>query len=136
MNQLKPIKGSWESNYYIEKKTFSNFKTSFSYKDRINESTNIRIKYPDSVPVICEKGIGKNNPDINKKKYLVPMDITIGNFLVEIKKRMKLQPYEALFLMINGSIPPTSSNFRDLYYKYKDVDGYLYITYTKENVFG
>ena len=93
-------------------------------------------KYPDVIPVICEKGIGKDNPDINKNKYLVQTDYTIGYFLVAIRKRIKLKDYEALFLMVNNYIPPSTMKFKELYHKHKDTDGYLYITYTKENVFG
>jgi GABA(A) receptor-associated protein len=133
LNQNIPIIGSWDTN---EKKSFSKFRNSFSIEDRINESIIMMKKYPDRIPIICEKGLGKDNPDIDKNKYLVPMDLTVGNFLVVIRKRIKLQPYNALFLMINGSIPPTTANFKELYHRYKDIDGYLYVTYTKENVFG
>lgn len=127
------ITGSWNNN---EKKTFSKFRNSYSLKDRINESSSIMKKNPDRIPVICEKGLGKDNPEINKNKYLVPMDFTIGNFLVVIRKRITIQDHEALFLMVNNCIPPTSTKFKELYHKYKDDDGYLYMTYTKENVFG
>ena len=86
--------------------------------------------------MICEKGIGTDNPNIDKNKYLVPMDLTVGKFLVVIRKKIKLQNYEALFLMIDNTIPPSTSNFKELYDRRKDTDGYFYMTYTKENVFG
>lgn len=132
-NQNITITGSWNTN---EKKTFSKFRNSYSIEDRINESLSIMKKFPNRIPVICEKSLGKDNPEINKNKYLVPMDFTIGNFLVVIKKRIKLQDYEALFLMINNSILPTTTKFKEIYHKHKDIDGFLYITYMKENVFG
>ena len=132
-NTNNTLKGTWDNN---NGKTFSKFRNSFTYNQRINESNRIIQKYPDRIPIICEKGLGKDNPDIDKNKYLVPLDFTIGNFLVVVRKKIKLQDYEALFLMINGSIPSTTSTFRDIYHSYKDSDGYLYITYTKENVFG
>ena len=128
------ITGSWNNNE--QKKTYSKFRNSFSYIDRIGESSRILTKYPDRIPVICEKGNGRDNPDIDKNKYLVPNDLTIGNFLLVIRKRIKLESHEALFLMTNGSIPPTTAIFKDLYHRYKDSDGYLYMTYTKENTFG
>lgn len=132
-NTNNTLKGTWDNNNV---KTFSKFRNSFTYNQRINESNRIITKYPDRIPIICEKSLGKDNPDIDKNKYLVPLDFTIGNFLVVVRKKIKLQDYEALFLMINGSIPSTTSSFGDIYHKYKDSDGYLYITYTKENVFG
>ena len=115
---------------------YSKFKNTFTYEQRINESIIIRNKYPDRIPVICEKNIYGNNPDIDKHKYLIPIDFTIGNFLFVIRKRIKLQSYEALFILIKDIIPLLTLNFEELYYKYKDSDGYLYITYSKENTFG
>jgi GABA(A) receptor-associated protein len=39
---------------------------------RKSEAERIRTKYPDRVPVICEKTDLSDSPDIDKKKYLVP----------------------------------------------------------------
>ena len=38
----------------------------------------MREKYADRIPVIVEKAAGGDIPDIDKKKYLVPTDLT-GN---------------------------------------------------------
>ena len=131
-NKMFEIKNMWNSN----NKDTSVFKKSFTFEERISESSRVMNKYPDKVPIICEKGVGKDIPDIDKKKYLISKELTIGNFIPVVRKRIKLKDYEALFLMINGSIPPTSANFAELHHKYKDPDGYLYIIYSKENVFG
>jgi GABA(A) receptor-associated protein len=132
-NKNITIIGSWDSD---DKKSFSKYRNSYSFEDRMNETNRIMNKYPDRIPVICEKSFGKNNPNIDKNKYLVSSDLTISNFIFAIRKRIKLEPHDALFLMINDIIPPTTANFKELYYRHKDIDGYLYITYTKENVFG
>jgi GABA(A) receptor-associated protein len=36
----------------------------------------MREKYQDRIPVIVEKAVGGDIPDIDKKKYLVPTDLT------------------------------------------------------------
>ena len=36
----------------------------------------MREKYQDRIPVIVEKAAGGDIPDIDKKKYLVPTDLT------------------------------------------------------------
>ena len=36
----------------------------------------MREKYQDRIPVIVEKASGGDIPDIDKKKYLVPTDLT------------------------------------------------------------
>lgn len=73
---------------------------------RKSEAERIRSKYPDRVPVICEKADRSDIPDIDKKKYLVPSDLTVGQFHYVIRKRIKLAPEKALFLFCSNSIPP------------------------------
>ena len=53
------------------------FKDKFSFEKRLVESTRIMEKYPDRVPIICEKsGNSPDIPDIDKNKYLkIPNNI-------------------------------------------------------------
>jgi len=74
--------------------------------------------------------------DIDKKKYLVPSDLTCGQFVYVIRKRLKLPAEKAIFLFVNGSIPPTAAMLNTVYEQHKDKDGFLYISYSDENVFG
>ncbi len=73
------------------------------------EADRIRAKYPDRVPVICEKADRSDIPDIDKKKYLVPADLTVGQFQYVIRKRIKLAPEKALFVFCANTIPPTGT---------------------------
>ena len=36
------------------------------------------IRYPDRIPVICEKDPRSDIPPVDKRKYLIPMDLTVG----------------------------------------------------------
>ena len=74
--------------------------------------------------------------DIDKKKYLVPADLTAGQFVYVIRKRLKLAPEQAIYLFINGTIPPTAALMNTIYQEHKDTDGFMYMTYSGENVFG
>ncbi len=113
------------------------FKTKHSFENRVSESGRIRSKYPDRIPIICEKANNKSGtPDIDKNKYLVPFDLTVGQFLYVIRKRIKLPPEAALYIFINGSLPSTSMLISTIYENEKDPDGFLYILYSKENTFG
>jgi GABA(A) receptor-associated protein len=96
----------------------------------------IQSKYPDRIPVIVEKAPNSKVPEIDRKKYLVPKDITVGAFETEIRKHMKLKPEEAIFLFVNNTIPPTGSLISQVYDKHKESDGLLYVTYSGENTFG
>lgn len=112
------------------------FKSVHPLEQRQQESKKMREQYPDRIPVIVEKGT-KNMPDIEKKKYLVPTDLTIGQFVHIVRKRIKLSPEQAVFIFVDGStLPPVSALISKVYDDHKDEDGFLYITYNGENTFG
>lgn len=113
------------------------FKNNFTFSDRYNEAYRIKLKYPDRIPIICEKNRKcRNTPDLDKKKYLVPHDLTLGQFLHVIRRRISINANLALFLMINGKIYSSSTMISNIYDSEKDKDGFLYILYTSENTFG
>ena len=114
------------------------FKYDFSFIERRNEASRVLEKYPDRVPIICEKSrtASKDCPDIDKKKYLVPRDLTMGQFLYVVRKRMNIPAEKAIFLFVGNTIAPSTSLISDVYNYHVDKDGFLYITYSYENVFG
>ena len=114
----------------------TNFKKSKSESERISESSKIIEKYPDRIPIIVEKKQKAKISDIDKNKYLVPKDMTMGQFIYVIRKRIKLNPTEALFVFTNNILCNNSLLLSEIYNTYKDKDGFLYIVYTSENTFG
>lgn len=112
------------------------FKQRYLYEERVKESTRVRTKYPDRVPVICEKTARSSMSEIDKNKYLVPMDLTIGQFVYVVRKRLKLPSEKAIFLFVGGTMKSTSTQLQEAYDEHKDNDGFLYVTYSDENVFG
>ncbi|KAJ1649336.1 ubiquitin-like protein atg8 [Dispira simplex] len=114
----------------------SQFKDEHTFEKRKSEAERIRQKYPDRVPVICEKVEKSDIPTIDKKKYLVPADLTVGQFVYVIRKRIRLSPEKAIFIFVNEVLPPTAAMMSAIYEEYKDEDGFLYVTYSGENTFG
>ena len=115
----------------------SDFKKKYSYEERVDESTRALIKHPCRRPVICEKIKYQNDlPNIDNIKYLVPYDITIGQFIFFIRNRIQIKPQEAIFLFINNKIISGSTMMGRIYESAKDNDGFLYVQYAKENTFG
>ena len=114
------------------------FKHEFRFEDRLAESRRILSKYPDRVPIICERSLTARSdcPIIDKRKYLVPRNLTIGQFLYVIRQRLRLTPEKAIFLFVGNTIPPTTCLIDEIYFRYKVPDQYLYISYAQENVFG
>ncbi len=100
----------------------------------INE---IMIRYPDRVPVIVTRNKKPTTPEIDKHKYLVPMDITVGQFLFVIRKRISLTPDRALFLFIDGELINNSEHIGLVYERHKSKkDKCLHIVYSCENTLG
>jgi GABA(A) receptor-associated protein len=113
------------------------FSRQFSLFDRLKEATRIMKQHPDRVPIICERNNSAGDcPEIDKKKYLVPRDLTVGQFIFVLRKRMNLHNQKAIFLFINGGIPSTSRYLGDLHDYYMSNDRFLYIKYSFENTFG
>lgn len=112
------------------------FKQKHSIEDRKMESERVLTKYPDRIPVICERANSSKMGHIDKNKYLIPEDLTLGQFLYVIRKRLKLASEKGIFLFVNNAMKPSSSQMRTLYHEEHDKDGFLYITYSEENVFG
>ena len=113
------------------------YKQKTPFEKRLKESENILQKYPNRIPAIVEKfSKCKNIENIDKIKYLVPDDLTIGQFVFVIRKRLKLTPDKALFIFINNRLPTTLTLMKDIYANEKDDDNFLYIQYSGENTFG
>ncbi|KAL6657964.1 hypothetical protein ACP70R_005744 [Stipagrostis hirtigluma subsp. patula] len=114
----------------------SSFKLEHPLERRQAESARIREKYSDRIPVIVEKAGKTDVPEIDKKKYLVPADLTVGQFVYVVRKRIKLSPEKAIFVFVKQTLPPTASLMSAIYEENKDEDGFLYMTYSGENTFG
>ena len=108
----------------------------YDFDRTLEETTKIRKKYPERVPIYVKKATGCEFIDIDKNKFLVPIDLTLGTFITVIRKRIKLAPEKALFIFINNVLPPLTSLMVNIYDEMKNKDGFLYIYYNGESVFG
>ena len=93
----------------------------------------IKEKYPNRFPIIVKKSDKcKNLPEIDKSKFLVPEDLTVGQFVYIIRKRIKLTPEKSLYLFCDNVLPPTAHLMNQICNK----NDYTYIYYAGENTFG
>lgn len=115
----------------------SEFKNLYSHELRSKESCRILVKYPDRIPIVCEvRKNDRNSIFLDKNKYLVPSDLTVGQFLYVIRKRIKLPPEKAIFIFVNNALPPTASLMSQIYSEHRDSDGFLYMLVSCESTFG
>ena len=110
----------------------------YNFEHRKMEAKRIIDKYPEFIPIICEKNsvVLSACPNIDKKKYLVPKHFTMGQFIYIIRKRLNLSSEKSLFLFVNNQMVSSTTILSEIYKLYKNNDGFLYFTYSLENVFG
>ena len=113
------------------------FKNNHSLDNRIIESNRIRKKYENRVPLIVLKDKSSNLPEIEPYKFLAPDDITLGQFMHVLRKKIKLDDTQSLFCFVNENVlVNTAQTMMNIYNDNKDEDGFIYLTYCSENVFG
>ena len=119
------------------RKKCNQFKNEFPLERRKQIGKRVLDKYPDRVPVIVQKITSSDIPDIDRKKYLVPRDLTVGQFIMTIRKRISISSEKAMFVFVNNVLPTTSELMGTLYDQHRDSDDYLlYMIYANENTFG
>merc|ERR1712196_443776 len=112
------------------------YKQDHPFDKRSAEAARIREKYPDRIPVICEKDPRSDIPPVDKRKYLIPMDLTVGQFVYVIRKRISIPSDKAIFIFVNNTLPPTAALMSTVYEQHRDADGFMYMMYSGENTFG
>lgn len=91
--------------------------------------------HPNKIPIIIK--LSENSKiELDKLKYIVPVDITLQQFHCILNKYIKKNEKQSVIMFINQTLPVSSELIGSLYNKYKDNDGFLYITVQKENTFG
>lgn len=103
------------------------------------EVTHIRTKYPNHIPIIVKINPKDNTLRLQKYKFLVDKNISVGQFLYTVRKRLdsKLSATEGLYLFCDNMLPPTSEMLSFVYNNHKDPQtGMLVFILCKENTFG
>ena len=119
---IKNIEGTFIKDYPFEKRKV--------------EAERILEKFPDRLPIIVEVSEKNDLPELDKYKYLVPKDLTVGQFQYVIRKRLKLSPEKAIYLFFNNTVEPTTELVKTVYDKHKSDDNFLYVIVSPENTFG
>jgi len=114
------------------------FKERKPFSTRKEEVEGIRAKFPTKVPVIVEKYHKELNlPTLEKMKFLVPQELTMSQFMTIIRNRMLLHQNQAFYLIINNkSMVCMSKTLLEVYHDNRDDDGFLYVTYASQEMFG
>lgn len=119
------------------------------YKDknplakRISESNRICSKYPGYIPVVVE--LNSDKIKLEKNQFLVPRNVSAGHLLVNIRKQIKTDKNEAIFMFTDNNTMICSTTMMDQLYedhlkqyenKNGDNDLFYYVYIQTENTFG
>lgn len=98
----------------------------------------VQTKYPGRVPVFVlrGRGIDPSFPGLPKPKFLVPRDLTFGQFSFIVRRQMVLPEEKALFLFCNNTLLLGSQLMSEVYASHKGPDGALRVVYMSESTFG
>ncbi|KFV99195.1 Microtubule-associated proteins 1A/1B light chain 3C, partial [Eurypyga helias] len=105
---------------------------------RMHEVTEIRIKYPNKIPVVVERyQKEKTLPPLSRTKFLVSHDLPLSQFVVTLRTRLCLASSQTFYLLVNNKgLPNMAITMQELYRDNKDEDGFLYLTYASQEMFG
>lgn len=111
--------------------------------ERLADAERIATQFPGRVGVIVERSRRARSilPPLDRSKFLVPLDLTVGALMLVIRRRMALGPEQALFMFVSGPrgkavTPPSSATMQELWSAYRGEDGFLLMTYAAEATFG
>jgi GABA(A) receptor-associated protein len=122
-------------SFFLKSNYYESLLDTKSFEERLSESDKVLKKYPERIPVIVEPLI-KDIVNIDKNKFIVSKDMTFGQLIYIIRKRINIESSHALFFSVNGNLCSTGSDILSIYTDNKNNDNFLYVKYTTENTFG
>lgn len=132
---------------------FIPFKEQVSFEERKRKVEELLSLYPNRIPTIIEKDISllkqeqkEENKDSNKKsqipnetktKFLINPNDTVDTIILVVKNQLQINPEQAIFLLVKNKYALSGNTLMEnVYKKYKDEDGFLYLTFVVEVAWG
>ncbi|KAG6749747.1 hypothetical protein POTOM_046815 [Populus tomentosa] len=87
------------------------FKDEFTFEKRLEESQDNFAKYPLRIPGVAAFRTHCNPqiPGVETLLYLVPRDMSVGQFIHILSSRLHLTPGKALLVFVKGTLPQTAA---------------------------
>lgn len=104
---------------------------------RQSRAAELRKNYPDKIPVILLKK-DESTPPLRKTQFLCPLSLTFGKFTFIIREycTTKASSHQGIFYSVGNRVLTSGFTIGEIDSHMRASDGFLYITYGFENVFG
>lgn len=113
------------------------FIAKYSFKERCDHFEQIKLKYPDRIPIIIEKSEKcKELEALQHSSLLVHKNTPMVDIIRTIKNNLKLEPTKSIYIMVGNYAPMLGESVESIYNRHKAPDGFLYIVYLTQNTFG
>ena len=121
----------------LSKKNNFHFKLENSLDERIRLVKELKKKYIEKIPIICEKGPNCKLEGEMKSHYMLPKDLYFNEFIYIIRQKLKLDSSVGIFLIVDDKYSIMGNDsISTIYEKYKEKDGILYIHYSDQEIYG
>lgn len=116
-------------------------KKQFSLEERKKIHENFKKKCKDLIYCVVERDERISSSELgflDSKIISIPYNSRFSSIYNAIRRKLRLEESKAIFVILtkNNVLPQISKTMDEIYNDNKDEDGFIYITYTLENVFG
>lgn len=109
-----------------------------SFEQRLQQANRFKTKFPNALPVVIQKDQRSSLPSsLHNQLFLAPRTLGAGDFLALIRKKASLAKTQTIIMFVgkNNLVTPDNTLF-ELYNKYSEDDGFLYVLCTDHEVYG
>ena len=117
------------------KDLYEDYKTKNTLEERKKMFLELQAEHKNRIPVIVEfykkdKKYFKVSNNERFFKFLMDKYITISQFIFLLRRKIKAEEDNDIFLLCKSILLPMEITIERVYNKYKDEDGFLYLEYT------
>ncbi|CAG9322427.1 unnamed protein product [Blepharisma stoltei] len=109
-----------------------------TFEQRLQQAARFKAKYQNAVPVVIQSDARSSLPKtIHNSLFVVQKSLSAGELLGLIRKKTSLPKSQAIAMFVGHRIMVTNDiTLCELYERYSNEDGFLYILCKDEEVYG
>lgn len=115
----------------VEEKDLHSIMQPYIVEGRRKETQDLMQTIPSKLPLFVERHDKSKLPLMKKRRFLVPANIFMADFVGTIQKKLKMGPEEKLVMLVGQDTEPQPNSvvIKDVYEEKKHEDGFLYVNY-------